>query len=508
MGQTANFVRSSQNALESQACRSRGRSLILAQSSSASQWEPASSTLKSETPRSPPSSSYSPPSGAKRRKHHSHSPDQINKIWDTVLSQQGILTELIQGRLALPSQAQSVPPLQVPLCPTTRGAGRLRGRSLHCYLRRSAPSQVLYRPYSPSSQQLDELHLVSRTLLLLSKLSGQVAGRNLVTLVAAQRQLWLSQARVSEGDKTTLLDAPVTHGHTFGPAVDDMLQCSHCARGSTMELDRHPTCHLERRSLAIPPVFSLSVHPYSAVMRRTLDNQQGVKQITLEEALNREDIQAAIICTENESHEEYIRKFLDAGKHVCVEYPMSLSVAVARELWELADKKGKILHEEHIEILTADYKQLKKEVSGKEILEGTLHFTGTVSYNGRWKKWPFQSVRGLMLQEENVELETAMIEAPVFVESKPLTWIEERAPGLGRVKNINFRFDSGTLDHIPNAPKEPVGIFMQDLNWFGEKLLGQVLSEQLQAERRRILHCLELADRIKELCQKSAQNNL
>ncbi|MGH0127884.1 UNVERIFIED_CONTAM: hypothetical protein FKN15_052286 [Acipenser sinensis] len=191
----------------------------------------------------------------------------------------------------------------------------------------------------------------------------------------------------------------------------------------------------------------------SAFTRRTLDNQQGVKQITLEEALNREDIQAAIICTENVSHEEYIRKFLDAGKHVCVEYPMSLSVAVARELWELADKK-----------VTQRFLQ--------------FHLT---------KMQPKQSEQDKLW---------------------PLTWIEERAPGLGRVKNINFRFDSGTLDHIPNAPKEPVGIFMQDLNWFGEKLLGQVLSEQLQAERRRILHCLELADRIKELCQKSAQNNL
>ncbi|KAK1173625.1 biliverdin reductase A [Acipenser oxyrinchus oxyrinchus] len=258
------------------------------------------------------------------------------------------------------------------------------------------------------------------------------------------------------------------------------------------------------------------------VSRRTLDNQQGVKQITLEEALDREDIQAAIICTENVTHEEYIRKFLDAGKHVCVEYPMSLSVAVARELWDLADKKGKILHEEHIEILTADYKQLKKEVSRKEILEGTLHFTGGpfqpgfgfASFGGMARlTWLVDLFGELTLtaaeMEEQKENKYMKLTARFLTkEKRPLTWIEERAPGLGRVKNINFRFDSGTLDHIPNAPKEPVGIFMQDLNWFGEKLLGQVLSEQLQAERRRILHCLELADRIKELCQKPPQNNL
>lgn len=37
---------------------------------------------------------------------------------------------------------------------------------------------------------------------------------------------------------------------------------------------------------------------------------------------------------------------------------------------------GLILHEEHIELLTEDYKQLKREIEGKNLQEGTLHFTG------------------------------------------------------------------------------------------------------------------------------------
>ncbi|MGH0122180.1 UNVERIFIED_CONTAM: hypothetical protein FKN15_015485 [Acipenser sinensis] len=95
-----------------------------------------------------------------------------------------------------------------------------------------------------------EAHLVSSftdpgpTVLRLSKLSAQAVGRNLAALVAARRQRWLSQACVSEGDKIVLLDAPVTPGHTFSPAVDDMLQHSHHARESTMELvhllPKHP----------------------------------------------------------------------------------------------------------------------------------------------------------------------------------------------------------------------------------------------------------------------------
>lgn len=37
---------------------------------------------------------------------------------------------------------------------------------------------------------------------------------------------------------------------------------------------------------------------------------------------------------------------------------------------------GLILHEEHIELLTEDFKVLKREREGKILLEGTLHFMG------------------------------------------------------------------------------------------------------------------------------------
>ncbi|MGH0184356.1 UNVERIFIED_CONTAM: hypothetical protein FKN15_014622, partial [Acipenser sinensis] len=40
---------------------------------------------------------------------------------------------------------------------------------------------------------------------------------------------WLAQARVPDKDKALLLDAPVTPGHTFAPAVDEMLKHSHQA---------------------------------------------------------------------------------------------------------------------------------------------------------------------------------------------------------------------------------------------------------------------------------------
>lgn len=87
---------------------------------------------------------------------------------------------------------------------------------------------------------------------------------------------------------------------------------------------------------------------------------------------------------------------------------------------------------------------------------------------------------------------------------RPITWVEERGPNLPRVKNINFRFDSCSMTELPNAPREPVGLFMQDLVLFGQKLLGQLPPAQLQAEQKRVLHCLQLAERIQQLSKTTA----
>ncbi|MGH0123753.1 UNVERIFIED_CONTAM: hypothetical protein FKN15_005202 [Acipenser sinensis] len=46
-------------------------------------------------------------------------------------------------------------------------------------------------------------------------------------LVSARRQLWLSQARAPDVDKSALLDAPISPCHTFRPAVKEILQRSH-----------------------------------------------------------------------------------------------------------------------------------------------------------------------------------------------------------------------------------------------------------------------------------------
>ncbi|MGH0128351.1 UNVERIFIED_CONTAM: hypothetical protein FKN15_015991 [Acipenser sinensis] len=86
-------------------------------------------------------------------------------------------------------------------------------------------SQLLQDLSAQSSPHIiNELRLVNDQLLQIARHSGQAIGRNLGALVVARCQFWLSQARVLDMDKVSLLKAPISPGYTFGPAVEEMLQ--------------------------------------------------------------------------------------------------------------------------------------------------------------------------------------------------------------------------------------------------------------------------------------------
>lgn len=78
---------------------------------------------------------------------------------------------------------------------------------------------------------------------------------------------------------------------------------------------------------------------------------QAQKAGSWEQLVERPDIDLVIVCTINSDHGAIAKAALQSGKHVVVEYPLSLDVAQAEELVALASSQGKLLHVEHIELL-------------------------------------------------------------------------------------------------------------------------------------------------------------
>ena len=89
---------------------------------------------------------------------------------------------------------------------------------------------------------------------------------------------------------------------------------------------------------------------------------QAVAVSSWEQIVEREDIDLVAIATINRDHGAITRAALLSGKHVIVEYPLSVDLAEAEELVALSKAKNKLLHVEHIELLGGVHQALKQHL--------------------------------------------------------------------------------------------------------------------------------------------------
>lgn len=90
---------------------------------------------------------------------------------------------------------------------------------------------------------------------------------------------------------------------------------------------------------------------------------QAIAVNSWQELVTRDDIDLVMICTINRDHGLVARAALEAGKHVVVEYPLSLDPVEAEKLIALTDRQKRLLHIEHIELLGGVHNALKTSLS-------------------------------------------------------------------------------------------------------------------------------------------------
>ena len=95
-----------------------------------------------------------------------------------------------------------------------------------------------------------------------------------------------------------------------------------------------------------------------------LAQQHEVELLSHWQALiERADIDAVAICTNNDSHAPIAAAALKAGKHVFLEYPLARRLDEGEALVDLARATGKVLRVAHPEVVSAEHRQLKKAVA-------------------------------------------------------------------------------------------------------------------------------------------------
>ena len=76
-----------------------------------------------------------------------------------------------------------------------------------------------------------------------------------------------------------------------------------------------------------------------------------------------DNLDLVVVATVSSLHGEVVEAALTAGKHVVVEYPLSLDLAQAERLVKLADERSLLLHVEHIELLGGLHRAMQAHLS-------------------------------------------------------------------------------------------------------------------------------------------------
>jgi len=238
----------------------------------------------------------------------------------------------------------------------------------------------------------------------------------------------------------------------------------------------------------------------------------------LDEVIKDEEIDAAVVCTENLTHEDFAAQLLSAGKHVIIEYPAALSDKGTRRLFQIAEDKGVTLHVENISLLTSTADDLKARLQSMgKLIEGSMHMSrgykspqsnGFFSFQGISRLWTLVDIFGeLKLVDATLkEIEPQHVIMQAAFEPKDtagvyLLWEEEQ--GVPRFKRrVYFKMEKGEIDSLPPPMgREGKSLWLLDFESFAAKVRGDVSVEEIERQKEVVLHIHQLSEEIENVCR-------
>ena len=143
--------------------------------------------------------------------------------------------------------------------------------------------------------------------------------------------------------------------------------------------------------LKVHPGFSLStiVQRKSSIAPALFPKAKIVQQV--DEVIQDPSIELVVVNTPNETHYEFSRKALEAGKHIIVEKPFTVTAKEADDLIALAKSKKKVLTVFQSRRWDGDFLTVKKVIEGKlvgKLVEFEAHYDRFRNYiePNTWKE--------------------------------------------------------------------------------------------------------------------------
>ncbi|MCP4003995.1 MAG: Gfo/Idh/MocA family oxidoreductase [bacterium] len=260
-------------------------------------------------------------------------------------------------------------------------------------------------------------------------------------------------------------------------------------------------------------VAAIEAHPETE-LAGLVHRDPGAEGPTLERILHDDTVNALIVCTPNVLHPATARAALESGKHVAVEFPLAPGPVVASELFELARLRDRVLHVEHIELLSPSQLELREAASKL----GRLH-AGEVHFSAEADGWigdpalaGSASLRAVARLHRIVDLfgpasvrACSLLRGSAggyslqadldFEQGGELTLIEERGPGLKRATDWAVRCEHGQLESPSPGPAG--ALLAADLDVFVQRIRG---AGESYVSEERILHVLGLVEELEGAC--------
>jgi predicted dehydrogenase len=259
-------------------------------------------------------------------------------------------------------------------------------------------------------------------------------------------------------------------------------------------------------------VRALEDHP-RAHLAGLVRRAPGPGERSFDAVLDDSAVDALILCTPNRQHAPGAHAALEKGKHVLVEFPLTETASEGRALFERARRAERVLHVEHIELLSPAQKHQRERVKklGRPLGGGLVFVGASNGWMGDAELAGSPALRAVARLHRLVDLfgEAEVSEAQLMSKSSEgyrlevqlefraggeALLVEERGPGRTRETRWVVRCEQGPLDDPPPGP--PGSLFREDLDHFIARVERGVDSYVSEA---RVLHVLELVERIESL---------
>lgn len=172
---------------------------------------------------------------------------------------------------------------------------------------------------------------------------------------------------------------------------------------------------------------------------------------SLDEALT--GVDAVAVCSPSEHHPAQVRAALEAGRHVVVEFPLARSPATARELFDLARARQRVLHVEHIELLSAAGRTLCAQAPREVLQQVEIGFQTSgpegagaplLAHANVARLHRLVALTGPVVAIQRIDARPGVLEADVGTEAGVVARLRfEQAPYLRRSTHIEVRTPAG-----------------------------------------------------------------